>query len=247
MLLLLLHGLGACAAVWQPFVDVLARARRDGADLDWHAPDLAGHGGAPHDPPYGYSRHAAAVAAGLPQGRRVVVIGHSMGAMVGIALASGDFGIDVAGVVGLSVKLAFTDDELSRARRFGAAPVRWFDTAAAARERYLQAAGLAGLVAPDGPIAQAGVVEQDGRFRLACDPRNHLGIGMPAGRFAGAMRAPLRLLAGADDPLVSLADLQGLDPRARLIDGLGHNLHVQAPAALWQALQEPLSTMTSPP
>jgi alpha-beta hydrolase superfamily lysophospholipase len=51
------------------------------------------------------------VAASLDPGERVVVLGHSLGGVVGLALAAGSFGVDVQGVVALGVKVAWTDDE----------------------------------------------------------------------------------------------------------------------------------------
>jgi pimeloyl-ACP methyl ester carboxylesterase len=45
---------------------------------------------------YSFGQHAADVAALLRPGEPVVVVGHSMGGVVGLALASGWFGVDVA-------------------------------------------------------------------------------------------------------------------------------------------------------
>ena len=50
-----------------------------------------------------------------------------------------------------------------------AKPVTWFDTEADAVDRYLRVSGLATLVTPSSLIALDGVVERDGRFRLAND------------------------------------------------------------------------------
>ena len=43
----------------------------------------------------------------------------------------------------------------------------------------------------------------------------------------------LRLAAGENDPMVKLADMRAIDPDARVIAGAGHNVHWEAPAAVW--------------
>ncbi len=248
--LLLLHGLGTTGATWSRMRPVIARglARdRPGGAGSIRYPDLAGHGAEPPDPPYGYSRHAARLVAGMEPGTELIVVGHSMGAMVGLALAAGDFGVRVRGVVGFSVRLTFTAEDELRMRKLGGQPVRWFESRDDALDRYLLVAGLAGLVDRDDPIASSGVVTDGGRSRLAADPRIHLGVGAAAGPLARAITAPLRLLAGGADPMVSIDDMRRLDPDAVLLDGLGHNPHVEAPERLWAAIGPIVAAMASPP
>jgi pimeloyl-ACP methyl ester carboxylesterase len=110
--LLLLHGLSANGGVWAELESHL--------ESDWDgrrsAPDLPGHGTAPRIPHYSFGSLAAAVAADLESGEPVVVIGHSLGGVVGLELAGGAYGVDVRGVVALGVKVAWTEDELANAR-----------------------------------------------------------------------------------------------------------------------------------
>src|SRR5215467_14828053 len=76
-LLLLLHGLGATAEVWNGWVPLLA----DAWPGRWVAPDLPGHGGSPPLSTYTFEGLAAAVApvAELAEPGRTVVFGHSLG------------------------------------------------------------------------------------------------------------------------------------------------------------------------
>ena len=83
--LLLLHGLGATGDVWQGWRPLLAR-RWPGR---WLAPDLPGHGGSPPLPGYTFESLAAAVAGAVGTDARTVVLGHSLGGVVGLALAGG--------------------------------------------------------------------------------------------------------------------------------------------------------------
>jgi pimeloyl-ACP methyl ester carboxylesterase len=147
--LLLLHGLGACSTVWDGLAPQLA-SRWPGR---WIAPDLRGHGRSFHGGPYGYSAFAADVASLVGQDEEVVVLGHSMGAVVGIALAAGLFGIRVRKVVGFALKLEFKDAEVAKLQEIGRAGVRWFDSREEAVDRYLKVSGLKGLVAAESAAA----------------------------------------------------------------------------------------------
>jgi pimeloyl-ACP methyl ester carboxylesterase len=234
--LLLLHGLGANATVWEALRPLLAQQWRG----RWLAPDLRGHGRSGHGAPYSFGAHAADVAALLGQGEEVVVLGHSMGGAVAMALASQWFGVAVRQVIAFGVKLVWTAEETAKAQELARAPARWFATREEAIERYLRIAGLAGLVAPDSAAAAIGVVEEGGRFRLAADPRSAAVVGVPIEGVIAAMRAPLRLAAGARDSMVTLEQMRRFDPEAVLLEGLGHNPHVEAPERLWQLVEAAL-------
>ncbi len=231
--LLLLHGLGANATVWDGLRPLLARHWPG----RWLAPDLRGHGRSEHRAPYSFGAYAADVAALLAQGEEVVVLGHSMGGAVAMALASQWFGVAVRQVIAFGVKLVWTTEETAKAQELARAPARWFATREEAIERYLRVAGLAGLVAPDSAAAAIGVVEEGGRFRLAADPRAAAVVGVPIESVIAAMRAPLHLAAGAHDPMVTLEQMRRFDPAAVLLEGLGHNPHVEAPERLWQLVE----------
>src|SRR5919198_228822 len=106
--LLLLHGLGATGEVWAGLCGLLA-GRWPGR---WVVPDLRGHGRSSHAAAYSFGQHAGDLAGLFRPGERVVVVGHSMGGVVGLAMASGWFGVEVAGVVGGGIKVSWTGAEL---------------------------------------------------------------------------------------------------------------------------------------
>src|SRR5256885_819052 len=106
--LLLLHGLGATGTVWHGLVGLLPEHWPG----SWVIPDLPGHGRSDPLPRYSFGGLAAAVANIVEPGRRVVVLGHSLGGAVGLALASGWFGVDVTAVCGLGIKVRWTQEEL---------------------------------------------------------------------------------------------------------------------------------------
>jgi len=235
--LVLLHGIGANAAVWNRMLPLVER-RWPGR---WVAVDLRGHGRSAHAPPYGYAVFAADVAnaIGGPDDE-LVLLGHSMGGVVAMALATGWFGVGVRHVFAFGVKIGWTADEIARMHTLAAAPARAFESHAEAAERYLRVSGLAGLVDPESPEARAGVAEAGGGFRLAADQRIYAAVGPAVGEFCRAASAPVRLGAGDADPMVSLAEMQAPDPHAALLPGLGHNCHVEAPERVWALFERSL-------
>src|SRR5579859_5118280 len=110
--LLLRHGLGATGDVFQGWRPLLA-TRWPGR---WLAPDLPGHGGSPPLPSYTFDTLAAAVAGLIAAGTPTVVLGHSLGGVVGLALAGHAFPVKVRAVIGLGIKVAWTGEELDRAQ-----------------------------------------------------------------------------------------------------------------------------------
>ena len=230
--LLLLHGLGATGDVWNGLHDVLSR-RWPGR---WVTPDLPGHGGSGPLPGYSFGHLAAAVARTVPSADRLVVLGHSLGGVVALALASGWFGVQVSAVCGLGIKVAWTDEELARARALAARPNPVYATRGEAAERYLRVAGLTGLVAPDA-VADAALVHGDEGWTVAFDPAV-FAVGAPdmAG-LLGASRASVVLAVGEHDPMCREDQLRKLVPAPVMLPGLGHNPQVEAPDALWPLLE----------
>ncbi|MCY4726009.1 alpha/beta hydrolase [Nocardioides sp. STR2] len=227
--MLLLHGLGATGAVWR---GVLDHARMPSA-----APDLPGHGTAAWAAPYSFARHAEAVLPLLDDlDDPVPVVGHSMGGVVALVLAA--LAPDrVTRVVGLGIKVAWPPEDAARALAVAERPVATYDTREAAVDRFLRVSGLAGLVPADDPLVDGAVVDREAAgegsgWRLAQDPRT-FGVGVPdmAGLLS-AVACPVVLARGEHDPMVSHEELAGLVPDPVTLPGLGHNAHVEDPAAV---------------
>lgn len=224
-LLVLLHGLGATGDVWDGWRPLLA-ARWPGR---WLAPDLPGHGGSPPLATYTFDGFAAAVAGVIPPGARTVVLGHSLGGVVGLALASGRFPVPVDAVIGLGIKVAWTDEELERAKTLAQRAPALFASRDEAAARYLRVSGLAGLLPADDKAVDAGLREQDGHWRLAMDPGAFAVGGPDMAQLVGQSQAPVTLARGERDPMNTDEQLARLGPAAVTLPGLGHNAHVESP------------------
>jgi pimeloyl-ACP methyl ester carboxylesterase len=243
--LLLLHGLGATGEVWRGTAEI---AKGTGG---WPGTvvlvDLPGHGRSTPLDRYSYEAHAAAVTSALRdggphRGGPLVVAGHSMGGVVGILLAAERFGLEVAAVLGLGIKVRWTDEEVEGMRRRAEQPSRRFATREEAVAGYLRSVGLddAGRLGdfggPDGAVASSGIRPDGEGWRLAFDPAA-FGVGRPDldAALAGS-RAAVTLARGAGDHMVSSADLRALPCQVRELGGLGHNAHVEDPAAVWSLI-----------
>lgn len=226
-LLVLLHGLNATAAAWEPF-DAAVAERWTGRRL---LVDLPGHGRSSPLDDYCFGLIAAEVARVINRltDAPAVVVGHSMGAVAALTLASGWFGIPLERVIALGVKLSWSDEELASVTSAKDRPVKWYDTHAEAERRFARLAGLDGA-APT--LLARGVASTDGRYRVAADPRaSSIGPPYMDGMMAAA-RVPIRLACGASDPMVTIGELRHWDPNAVEIPEAGHSAHVDNPAGL---------------
>jgi pimeloyl-ACP methyl ester carboxylesterase len=199
--LVLLHGLGATSDVWTAWRALLAR-RWPGR---WLAPDPPGHGGSPPLAAYTFDGFAAAVAGLVQPSSRVVVLGHSLCGVVGLTLASERSPVAVRAVIGLGIKVVWTEEDLERARAAAQRQPAWFASRDEAAARYLRVSGLAGLLPASDPAIDAGLREQDGRWRLAMDP----------GAFAVGAPDMAQLLARSQAPVT----LEGLDAVPQAVVG----------------------------
>lgn len=229
--LLLLHGLGATGEVWH---DLLER--------NWPAeviaPDLPGHGRSPRLPEYTFDSMTAAVAAAVPSGRRAVVLGHSLGGVLALTLASGAYGIDVVAACGVGIKLRWSDAELAKAAEIAARPERVFATREEAVDRWLKVSGLAGLVPQDSPRVDAGVVESADGWRIAVDPLA-FGVGAPdVPELLTRAKGVTIMAAGERDPMCPREHLLAVAPDGVVLPGVGHNVHVESPLTLWPILDQ---------
>jgi pimeloyl-ACP methyl ester carboxylesterase len=229
--LVLLHGVGANGAVFQPLI----------AALNWPGriivPDLRGHGRSPHARHYSWAHHAADVADLLEPNQSAHIVGHSLGSAVAMMLANGMYGVTIDRVTAFGLKIKWTADELAKGEAFATSPVRWFDTREAAVERFLKVAGLFGHLAADDPAVDAGIRQESGRWRLAADNATIRGANASAPDMIAGARAPYRLFCGAKDPMVSVGELREFDAQAFDVEGCGHNVHVEAPQKVAEAIR----------
>jgi pimeloyl-ACP methyl ester carboxylesterase len=229
--LLLLHGLGATGEVWHDLLE-----RHWPAEVI--APDLPGHGRSPRLDSYTFESMAAAVAAVVPEGRRVVVLGHSLGGVLALTLADGSYGVEVVAACGLGIKLRWTDAELAKAAEVAARPERVFATREEAVDRWLKVSGLVGLVSPDSPWVAAGVVSSSDGWRVAVDARA-FGVGAPdVPALLARAKGVTLLTAGERDVMCPREHLLEVSPEATVLPGVGHNAHVESPLTLWPVLDQ---------
>lgn len=233
-LLVMLHGLGATGAVWSA---LCANAASHWGGR-WLVLDLPGHGQSGRQPSYALGQCAATVAhAVLPrldsQGR-LVVLGHSFGGVIGLALATGWFGVMPDRVFAAGIKVSWTDDEVRRLQTLATQPARLFETEAEARDRYLKVSGLAPVAAPDSAAVARGIASEGHAWRLAMDPAAN-GVGKPPLRdLVGLARCPIHLAVGQNDAMVTLEETRSIDPAATDLGPHGHNVMVEAPEAVWR-------------
>ena len=225
-LLVLLHGLGGTSDVYAGLERLLPGAWPGG----WLAVDLAGHGRSPRAASYDFTAHGSLVARLLPADRDLVLLGHSMGGMVAVRMT--ETLPRVRAVVAYSTKTSWPPETVAAMRALASKPARMFATRDEAAERYLKQSGLLGLVAPDDPAVAAGIAETDGGWTLTQDPRtNDFGTPDLAGDLAW-VTVPVTLARGSEDPFVLAEELADLGPEVVTLDGLGHNPHVEDPAAV---------------
>lgn len=232
-LLVLLHGMGATGAVWSPLC-AQADARWRGR---WLALDLPGHGASDRQASYVIGQHAATVARAVlphlqPEGR-LVVLGHSLGGVIGLAFATGWFGVVPHAVFAAGIKVGWSDEEVRRMETLATQPTKRFATKEEAVDRYLKVSGLAAIADATAPVVARGVTQEDEGWRLAMDPRANAVGKPPLSELVGLARCPIHLGQGRHDALVTLEQTRSLDPDARDLGPHGHNVMVEAPGAVW--------------
>lgn len=234
--LVLCHGMSGTGAVWdglRPYLEANWPGR-------WIVPDLRGHGRSDHASGYGIAHHAGDIAVLAAGAERVVAVGHSMGGLAAMVLATGWYGVPVSDVIAVGVKIGWTDDELAQAAKLADTPARRFASRDAAIKRFLKVSGLTGLIDPDSPTAAYGVIEDGDGWRLAADNRTALVAGSDTAEIFRIARAHANvvLAAGANDWMVPPNALLALDSGAVVLDGLGHNAHVEDPARIWTLIAD---------
>ena len=232
---LLLHGLGATGEVWDGLVDLIERNKAG----RWLVPDFRGHGRSPWERPYTYGSLLDDLIPLIDEASRLVVIGHSMGGVVGLMLGGALHNVNR--VLGVGIKGSWNETELEQMQALATRPVRWWATQVEAVERYLKVSGLIGLVNPDSPTAQCGVMAgDDGQYRLAADPEMYTVGRPPVAELVQAARCEVMLACGEHDKMVGAGELNALDAAARQLPSLGHNAQVEGPEQIWLLVNEPL-------
>lgn len=232
--LVLLHGLGANNAVWHPMLPLIDREW--GA---WIAPDLAGHGRSEHRSMYSYMDHARDLLELLDGVERVSILGHSMGAVVALVAASMAPPGFVTSVVALSMKLSFAEEEVQWFLNRANADLQYFESETDAKWRYLKVAGLTEHATADSEIAASGIFGDARGFRLSMDPRAYM---VAAEKLPSAvnLQCNVTVATGSEDRIAPAEEMQKRFPDSVVLQGLGHNAHVQHPEMVWRLLSEQL-------
>ena len=94
-------------------------------------------------------------------------------------------------MLAFGVKVVWTPEETDWLANLARSPVKRFETREEAAARFLRAAGLAGLVATDSPIALAGTAPDGDGWRLAADPATAMVGPPPMDELMAQARLPL--------------------------------------------------------
>ncbi|MEO0494753.1 MAG: alpha/beta fold hydrolase [Actinomycetota bacterium] len=233
-----LHGFTGDASTMRELADLI--------DPDAIVPDLAGHGAGPHSAnPAHYTVDAMAAAVLALTGEPIDLVGYSMGGRVAFTAACRHpERVRSLSLIGASAGLAGTDERQARAqadddlaalieRDLAAFVDRWmanplFATQGRLGEAYL-AASRAQRLGND-PVALATSLRRASTGRMA-----------PLHDALDRCTMPVGLIAGGDDSkfvdiAATLADRLP-DAVVHVVDGAGHAAHLEAPAAVADAIR----------
>lgn len=221
--LMLIHGLGATEGVWH---EVLDKIEWPGRVL---VAELPGHGRTEHTGDYTVGAMAGRVSGMCDPGEDVIVVGHSLGGAVAVCLASQFFRPVVRGVLGLGIKVSWTDDDVAAMAAIAAKGTRYFETRDEAVQRFLRGAGLAGIVDGDHPSVESAIELVSEGWMLRQDPLTFAQTKLDMAALIAAAQCSVILGAGSEDPMVSAAELSEFVSDPRIAEGAAHNVQVQDP------------------
>jgi 2-succinyl-6-hydroxy-2,4-cyclohexadiene-1-carboxylate synthase len=234
----LLHGFAGTGRAWDPVVERLDRERYTAL-----APDLRGHGAASDARPATFEACVADVLAAAPE--RFVLCGYSMGGRIAqhVALAAPG---RVERLV-LAATTAGIEDEAERAaRRADDERLAAFAddaTIEAFADRWAAQPLFAGTPPQAARLWREDMLRNDPRGLAAVLRGMGTGAMEPLWDRLGELMMPATVLAGADDPkFVALGErLAAALPSAELVvvEGAGHGLPREAPAAIADAIEAP--------
>jgi len=228
--LVLIHGLGANGAVWDPLL-ALAAGEWKGRIV---VPDLRGHGRSKHFANYSFGTMTSDIAELLQPTDRVSVIGHSLGGALGAFMGTGWYGVDVELVLALSVKVKWSQEEILKGRSVAQNPVKWLPSREEALDRYMKVSGLADCGVDMSRSASAGVAEDAGRYRTSIDPKIFGSASLGVDKIRKAVACDFTLAGGANDPIAPVSAMIASGFHASAISDAGHNVHVTAPSTVWK-------------
>lgn len=228
-LLVLLHGMGGNRGVWSGMLPLLSGRR-------WIAVDLPGHGRSPELPSYRYPDCAEAVASALPPDTDAVVLGHSFGGAVGLALAAVR---PVGAVITLGMRAVWPPEFTGSLTALAAKPARRFADRDDAAAFVLRINGLADFLGPDSDFVARGIHRIGSSWQLTQDPRS-FAVGVPPfdALFGAAVAAgtAVTVAHGEGDVMVAAGDYDQFATRHGVsvveLPGLGHNAHVENPTTV---------------
>ncbi|HEY8480485.1 MAG TPA: alpha/beta hydrolase [Spirillospora sp.] len=239
--LVFLHGSGACATVWD---DVLPHLP---PHVGWTVVDLPGHGRSGRLPSYATGVVAAALAARTVPREPVVLVGHSLGGLIAVALANPIFGLDVRAVLAFSVKVEWTEEELAQRSARAARPPRTWTDRDEALARFARVSGLAEAPGPVPPERLApGVREAPEGFVLAHDPATALVPPLAPEQIADQVAhagVPVSLACGDRDRMATPSSM-GILGKVEILEGVGHNAHVTHPDLVAELVRRVLAQET---
>jgi|TARA_B110000444_G_scaffold89914_1_gene84977 pimeloyl-ACP methyl ester carboxylesterase len=229
--LVLLHGMGANAQIWEPLM----------AASDWPgrviAPDFRGHGAAEWRNRYTLGSLASDVIDLLDHNESYIVLGHSMGGGVGLALGSGFFGNPPLGLAVLGLKILWSEEDLNRIPKMASKPPKIFQTRTEAIDWFLKLSGLIGIIEPTSSLIDRGIRQIEEGWMVSQDPSSFLAAPRHFLESLGSitkMGIPMTMALGSADPVATVEDhkLLPIEPPV-VFEGLGHNPMVEDPHLVW--------------